>query len=51
MEAQLVDPCPRCGGDCRTVRRFTRWGRAITVLACQDCQYTRHAAVTAGAQQ
>lgn len=51
MDERPIDPCPRCGGDCHTVRQFTRWGRSITVLACRDCAYTRHALVTAGAQQ
>lgn len=52
MDERLIDPCPRCGGDCQTVRQFTRWGRAISVLLCRDCQYTRHAIVaSSGAQQ
>ena len=51
MNERTMDPCPRCGGDCHTVRQFTRWGRSITVLACRDCQYTRHALITGGAQQ
>lgn len=51
MDERPMDPCPRCGGEYRPVRQFTRWGRAITMLACRDCQYTRHALVTAGTQQ
>ena len=38
--------CPRCGGELQLVRRFTRWGRAVLILMCRDCQYAKHDANT-----
>ena len=51
MRERTMESCPRCGGDLQTLRQFTRWGRMISALLCRDCQYTRHALVTAGAPQ
>jgi hypothetical protein len=51
MEERQVNPCPRCGGELQPLRLFTRWGRNVSVLFCRDCQYTRYAVITDGAQQ
>jgi formamidopyrimidine-DNA glycosylase len=51
MEERQVDPCPRCGGELQPLRLFTRWGRQVSLFFCRDCQYTRHAVITGGAQQ
>lgn len=41
-------PCPRCGGQLQTLRRFTRWCRTVLVLLCRDC---RHMEYQAGSSQ
>jgi hypothetical protein len=39
---QRVNTCPRCGGELRVLRRFTRMGRTFLVTECQMCRYAQY---------
>jgi hypothetical protein len=39
---QPVITCPRCGGELRLLRRFTRMGRTFFVSVCQRCRYAQY---------